>query len=160
MVGLSYALMPDYASDAALLLSHPDDYPSEFRAYTMAALLIPTTAYIKAMQKRRLLQERYARATNDVDVFACPSYALERRPFGAYPQVQGRAFTFDDAIRYSIPFDLLGIPAISVPCGFSDDGFPVGLQLVAKAFDEPTVLRVAQLYEGATTWHKQHPALS
>ena len=86
MTTLGYALMPDYSSDTQLFLAHPDEYPAEFRPYAMAALLTPAMAYIKAMQKRRLIQVEYARATKSVDVFACPSYPLRRRPFGEYPR--------------------------------------------------------------------------
>jgi aspartyl-tRNA(Asn)/glutamyl-tRNA(Gln) amidotransferase subunit A len=116
--------------------------------------------YIRAMQKRREHQIGYARATKDVDVFACPSYPLEKRAFDGYPKVNGKEFTFDDAVHYTIPFDLLGVPAISIPCGFSDDGFPVGLQLVGRAFDEVTVLTAAYAYEQATAWHTMHPQIS
>ena len=93
-------------------------------------------------------------------MFVAPSYPLARRPFGDYPQVQGRKFKFEDAIRYSFPFDLLGVPAISVPCGFSSDGFPVGIQFITRAFDEVTALRIAYSYEQATDWHRRRPLLS
>jgi len=94
-----------------------------------------------------------------VDVLACPSCGFERRPFGPWPNVGGRATTFDDALRYTTPFDVLGLPAISIPCGFSDDGFPIGLQLVGRAFAEPTVLRAAHQYEQATDWHIRRPPI-
>ena len=97
--------------------------------------------YIRAMQKRRDIQIRCARAVKGIDVLACPSYALEKRSFDGYPKIHGKDFAFADAVHYSYPFDLLGVPVISIPCGFSDEGFPVGLQLVGRAFDEVTVLR-------------------
>ena len=106
---------------------------------------------------RRVLQQRYALATRDVDLLACPSYGFERRPLGPWPDVGGRTTTFDDALRYTMPFDILGLPAVSVPCGFSEDRFPIGLQLVGRAFDEATVLRVAHLYEQSTDWHTMRP---
>jgi aspartyl-tRNA(Asn)/glutamyl-tRNA(Gln) amidotransferase subunit A len=84
---------------------------------------------------------------------------FERRPFGPWPNVSGRPTTFDDALRYTTPFDVLGLPAISIPCGFSDDRFPIGLQLVGRAFDEVTLLRIAYLYEQATNWHTLRPPL-
>jgi len=54
---------------------------------------------------------------------------------------RGRSSATGSCRSVTIPFDLLGLPAISVPCGFSDDGCPIGLQLVGRAFDEVTVLR-------------------
>jgi len=119
--------------------------------------LIPAVEYIKASRKRRLLQVEFARATREVDLVASPTYPLDRRPFGDYPEVQGKPFTFDDALRYTMPFDVLGLPAISVPCGISQEGFPMALQLVGRAFDETTVLGVAYAYEQATEWHSLRP---
>ncbi|MNJ02028.1 Glutamyl-tRNA(Gln) amidotransferase subunit A [compost metagenome] len=58
----------------------------------------------------------------------------------------------------TIPVSLAGVPAISVPCGFAD-GLPVGLQIIGKAFDESSVLRVAHAFEAQTDHHKQRPAL-
>jgi aspartyl-tRNA(Asn)/glutamyl-tRNA(Gln) amidotransferase subunit A len=139
------------------LRSHPQEYPDAWAA--RSALLIPAVEYIKASRKRRLVQLEYARATREVDVFASPTYPIDRRPFGDYPVVDGKQLTFDDALRYTMPFDLLGLPAISVPCGFSAEGFPIGLQVVGRAFDEQTVLRVAHVYEQATEWHRRHPPL-
>jgi aspartyl-tRNA(Asn)/glutamyl-tRNA(Gln) amidotransferase subunit A len=55
------------------------------------------------------------------------------------------------------PFSLTGVPAISVPCGFSADGLPIGLQLAGRPFEEATVFRAAFAYEQATRWHTLHP---
>jgi aspartyl-tRNA(Asn)/glutamyl-tRNA(Gln) amidotransferase subunit A len=139
------------------LRSHPEEYPTEWAA--RAALLMPAVEYIKASRKRRLVQRAYAEAARDVDVVASPTYPLDRRPFGDYPAVDGRKITFNDALRYTMPFDLLGLPAVSVPCGFSPDGFPMGLQLAGRAFDEATVLRAAHAYEQSTDWRRRHPRL-
>jgi len=61
----------------------------------------------------------------------------------------------------TIPVNIAGLPGISVPCGFSTapDGarLPIGLQILAKPFDEPALFRAAYAYEQATDWHKQHP---
>jgi aspartyl-tRNA(Asn)/glutamyl-tRNA(Gln) amidotransferase subunit A len=57
-------------------------------------------------------------------------------------------------------FNVAGLPAISVPCGFTDGGLPIGLQIVGKAFDESTVLRVAHAYEQNAKWFERRPANS
>lgn len=139
------------------LRSHPEQYPEEWAA--RSALLIPAVEYIKASRRRRELQVEYARATREVDLVASPTYPIDRRPFGDYPEIDGRRIGFDDALRYTMPFDLLGLPAISVPCGFSPDGFPIGLQLAARAFDEPSLFRAARAYEQASDWYRRHPPL-
>ena len=57
------------------------------------------------------------------------------------------------------PFNLTGYPAIAMPCGFTDDGLPLSLQIAGKAFDEVTVYRAASAYESATRWKDRHPSL-
>jgi aspartyl-tRNA(Asn)/glutamyl-tRNA(Gln) amidotransferase subunit A len=59
---------------------------------------------------------------------------------------------------YMSIWNLTGQPALSVCCGFSSSGLPIGLQLVGKAFDEPTVLRVGDAYQQITDWHTRTPA--
>ena len=56
-------------------------------------------------------------------------------------------------IRNTAPFDVLGVPAISIPCGFTTSGLPIGLQILAAPFAEEKLLRVARMYERATDWH-------
>ena len=65
------------------------------------------------------------------------------------------AMYLEDA--FTIPVNLAGLPAMSVPCGFSSNGLPIGLQLIGKAWDEATLFQVASAYEGATEWHKKLP---
>jgi aspartyl-tRNA(Asn)/glutamyl-tRNA(Gln) amidotransferase subunit A len=59
-----------------------------------------------------------------------------------------------------MPFNFLGLPAISIPCGFTRDGLPIGLQIVGKAFDEADVLQIARAYEQATDWSARRPPLT
>jgi aspartyl-tRNA(Asn)/glutamyl-tRNA(Gln) amidotransferase subunit A len=63
-------------------------------------------------------------------------------------------------VRNTRPFNLLGLPTISIPCGFTQSGLPIGLQISGKRGDEATVLRLAHAYERATEWHKSSPALA
>jgi Asp-tRNA(Asn)/Glu-tRNA(Gln) amidotransferase A subunit family amidase len=60
--------------------------------------------------------------------------------------------------RLTVPFTALGGPSLSVPCGFTAGGLPIGLQLAGRRFDEPTVLHVGHAYEQATDWHTRRPA--
>jgi aspartyl-tRNA(Asn)/glutamyl-tRNA(Gln) amidotransferase subunit A len=61
--------------------------------------------------------------------------------------------------RFTAPFNLAGLPAISVPCGFTKEGLPIGLQIVSRAWADAKVLNAAYAYEQATEWHKQRPAI-
>jgi aspartyl-tRNA(Asn)/glutamyl-tRNA(Gln) amidotransferase subunit A len=63
------------------------------------------------------------------------------------------------ALRYTFPFDLTGQPALTIPCGFTSTNLPVGLQLVATHFGEPTLFRLGHAYQRATDWHKRTPPL-
>jgi len=61
--------------------------------------------------------------------------------------------------RLTRPFNALGLPVLSVPCGFSAAGLPIGIQLVGRPFDEATTLRLGQAYEQATGWAERRPKL-
>jgi aspartyl-tRNA(Asn)/glutamyl-tRNA(Gln) amidotransferase subunit A len=60
---------------------------------------------------------------------------------------------------FTISANLAGLPAIAVPCGFSREGFPIGMQLIGKPFDEAMILRAAYAYEQATQWHLKQPVV-
>jgi aspartyl-tRNA(Asn)/glutamyl-tRNA(Gln) amidotransferase subunit A len=60
---------------------------------------------------------------------------------------------------FTVSANLAGLPGISVPCGFSTDGLPIGFQLMGRMFDEATLLRVADAYEGVTDWHRKVPSV-
>src|SRR5262249_39583677 len=60
---------------------------------------------------------------------------------------------------YTTPASLAGVPALSVPCGFTTGGLPIGLQLIGRRFEEATVLRAGHAYEQATAWHERRPTL-
>ena len=63
-------------------------------------------------------------------------------------------------IRNTAPFDVLGLPTISIPCGFTTSGLPIGLQMAGAPFADSTVLALARAYEQATEWHKSRPKLN
>jgi len=139
------------------LRTRPEEYPEGWDART--TLLLPAVEYIKASQQRRLIQIAYAKATRDVDFLATPAYPHDFRPFDKHPDIDGKPSGYGEALRYTRPFNLLGLPAISLPCGFSEAGFPIGLQLVGRAFDEGGLLKVSYAYEQACEWRKRRPPL-
>ena len=63
-------------------------------------------------------------------------------------------------IPYTFPANLAGLPALTVPCGFTPAGLPVGVQLIGRPFGETTLLGLAGAYEWATPWHERRPALA
>ena len=62
--------------------------------------------------------------------------------------------------RFTNPFNLTGLPALSVPCGFTTQGLPIGLQIAGRPHDEATVLRVGHSYQQVTEWHRRRPPLN
>jgi aspartyl-tRNA(Asn)/glutamyl-tRNA(Gln) amidotransferase subunit A len=133
--------------------------PEEYEGGARAALLIPAADYLKAQQQRRLFQKRYAEALAKVDLLVTPTYPIVRREHRRLPVVEGRRFTLDDALRYTMPYDLMGLPAVSLPGGFGYPDAPVGFQLASAAFQEGKLLQAARAYERATEWHDRHPAI-
>jgi aspartyl-tRNA(Asn)/glutamyl-tRNA(Gln) amidotransferase subunit A len=111
--------------------------------------------YVKAQRVRALMREDYLAAFRTVDVVALPT-----SPEGAFKL---GARTSDPLAMYlsdvfTVGASLSGLPAMSVPCGFNDEHLPVGLQLVGRAWDEATLLQVADAYERETPWVHRHPA--
>lgn len=111
--------------------------------------------YLKAQKARTLIKQDFDQVFEQYDVIIGPTAPTPAFRLGA--QVDDPLTMYLNDIL-TIPVNLAGVPAISVPCGFTD-GMPVGLQIIGKAFDERTVLRVAHAYEQNTDHHKQRPAL-
>ncbi|WP_128895793.1 Asp-tRNA(Asn)/Glu-tRNA(Gln) amidotransferase subunit GatA [Longirhabdus pacifica] len=111
--------------------------------------------YKKAQQARTLIKQDFDQVFEKYDCIIGPSAPTTAFPFGSKTDDPLQMYLND---IYTIPISLAGLPAISVPCGFTN-GLPVGLQIVGKAFDESTVLRVAHAYEQHTDHHKQRPNL-
>jgi aspartyl-tRNA(Asn)/glutamyl-tRNA(Gln) amidotransferase subunit A len=112
--------------------------------------------YRKAQQIRTLIGHDYDAAFEQVDVIALPT-----SPTGAFPLGER---TSDPVLMYladvfTVGANLAGVPAISVPCGFTSANLPVGLQLTSRKMDEATLLRAAAAYERATDWHEQAPPI-
>jgi aspartyl-tRNA(Asn)/glutamyl-tRNA(Gln) amidotransferase subunit A len=114
---------------------------------------VSTVAYIEA--RRRMEQAR--RFVNDVfqkvDLLVTPTVAM--------PPTAIADTASDDAprIRNVAPFNFYGYPTASLPCGFTKNGLPIGLQIVALPWGEESLLLAAKAYEKATDWHTRRPAL-
>jgi aspartyl-tRNA(Asn)/glutamyl-tRNA(Gln) amidotransferase subunit A len=111
--------------------------------------------YKKALRARQLIKRDFEAAFERVDVLACPTAPTPAFRFGE---------KIDDPLQmyladiYTIAANLAGIPAMSIPCGFSKTGLPIGLQLMGPAFGETALLQSARLYERETDWTSRRPA--
>jgi aspartyl-tRNA(Asn)/glutamyl-tRNA(Gln) amidotransferase subunit A len=110
--------------------------------------------YLKALQVRRLIKEDFDRAFAECDVIAGPTSPTAAFKLGERTQDPLAMYLSD---IYTIGCNLAGLPGISVPCGFTSAGLPVGLQLLAPPFEEERLLRAARLYERETDWHTRRP---
>jgi len=111
--------------------------------------------YLKAQKVRTLIKQDFDDTLKDFDVIMSPTTPSPAFKIGEKVSDPLSMYLSDIA---TIPINLAGIPAISIPCGF-DNGLPVGLQIMGKAFDEETLFRVAFSYEQETKWNKRKPAL-
>ncbi len=111
--------------------------------------------YLKAQQVRTLLRQDYERAFERVDVVAMPTTPTPAFTLGEKTS-DPIAMYLNDV--FTVSANLSGLPAISVPCGFSAGRLPIGLQLTGRPFDEATLLRAADVYQRDTDWHTQAPA--
>jgi aspartyl-tRNA(Asn)/glutamyl-tRNA(Gln) amidotransferase subunit A len=108
--------------------------------------------YKKALQVRRLIKEDFDRAFAECDVIAGPTSPTPAFKVGEKTSDPLSMYLAD---IYTISANLAGITGISIPCGFTKSGLPIGLQLQAPPFEEEKLLRVARMYEGATEWHRR-----
>jgi len=111
--------------------------------------------YLKALKVRRLIRQDYDRAFEDVDLIVGPVAPAPAFKIGDKIDDPLAMYLFD---LYTVSANLAGIGGISIPCGFSSAGLPIGLQLQAPPFEEERLLRAAHMFQQATDWHTRKPA--
>jgi aspartyl-tRNA(Asn)/glutamyl-tRNA(Gln) amidotransferase subunit A len=137
---------------AELIAKDPADLPPALRL----GLSEPAVTYINTQRERRRVMEEMVGVLGTVDVLVSPTNAV------AAPRRMRSEEA--DAVRRGVSrlpsrYNVTGVPAVTVPCGFTGAGLPIGLSVAGRPFDEITVLRVAQAYEQATEWHRQRPPI-
>lgn len=110
--------------------------------------------YIKAQKARTVIRQDYLDAFKNVDVIVGPVTPTTAFKLGEKVDDPLQMYLSD---ILTIPANLAGLPAMSLPCGFGGDGLPIGLQVIGKPLDEATMIQVAHAYEQATAWHKRKP---
>lgn len=110
--------------------------------------------YIKAQKVRTLIRQNFLDVFEKVDTLLTPVAPTPAFALGEKTDDPLQMYLSD---IYTIPVNLAGTCAMSLPCGFSAKGLPIGLQLIGKPFDEATMLRTAHAFEQATEWHKRTP---
>ena len=111
--------------------------------------------YIQARHTQTLLRRQFEQFFDSYDVLLTPTTPSSAPLIEGHEAVElTRMLT-----RFTAPFNLTGLPALSLPCGFTSDGLPIGLQIVSRPWAEANILRAAYAYEESTAWHNRKPAL-
>ena len=135
------------------------DYSEEVRKRLEMGADVRAVDYLRAFELRKLLQADFNQAFAAVDAILAPTVPIAAPRIGE----ERIAIGFEEEsvrnalLRLNRPANLTGLPALSVPCGFTGAGLPVGLQLIGQAGEEARLLRIASAYEQAAEWHKQRP---
>ena len=112
--------------------------------------------YKKAQQVRTLIKQDFEEVFKKADLLITPTTPTAAFRIGEKTADPLQMYLSD---IFTISVNLAGLPAISVPCGFTSDNLPIGLQCIGRHFDEETILRIAHAYEQSTDWHRRMPAL-
>ena len=149
------------------LRSRPRDYSPELLYRYIHALMIPAATYVNAQRVRRVICQEFDEVMSRIQVIIAPTSiaapTIEECNLG-HMELNGkkvalRPSTMNLSTRGTIPFNVTGYPALSVCCGFTSSGVPVGMQVVGGPFQEGIVLQVAHAYERAAQWYKRKPNL-
>ncbi|HWI38808.1 MAG TPA: amidase [Burkholderiales bacterium] len=148
------------AQHAQWMRERPRDYSSAVRARLETGFAVPAAQYLEVLRLRALWLERFVGETlAEADAYLVPTIAVPiptREATGAkggaeMPRLLGEVTRLTRWVNY------LGVPALSVPCGFDSRGLPMGLQLVGRPFSEATLLAIGHAYQRATDWHRRAP---
>jgi aspartyl-tRNA(Asn)/glutamyl-tRNA(Gln) amidotransferase subunit A len=149
------------AAHEELIRTRAAEFSDEVRPLLQAGLFVTATQYLAAQQARRNTIAAYRELWRSFDVLVTATSPIAAPLIGATTTRLGeqeiplvRAF-----LDLTLPFNLTGQPALSVPCGFTRSGLPIGLQLVGRPYDEATLFRAGAAYEAATDWHSRKPPI-
>jgi aspartyl-tRNA(Asn)/glutamyl-tRNA(Gln) amidotransferase subunit A len=151
------------AYHADLLRERGSALTDKMRLTLEAATLLPARIYVRAHQARELIRRAWRQLFAGIDALVTPTFPA------AAPRVEDETYVWPDGFeepvwstysRLTLPANLTGLPAVSVPCGLVHDGLPFGLQVIGRPFDEETVLRVAAAHERANPASTLKPGLA
>ena len=137
------------------LKAHPELFGDDIRRRLEDGAGTPLADYIIARRTQTEARKKFEHFFESYDFLLTPTTPI------AAPTIEGH-----DAVeqagrltRFTAPFNLAGLPALSLPCGFTKDGLPIGLQIISRAWGEFKVLNIGHAFEQATEWHKRMPAI-
>lgn len=143
-----------YAYHEPNLKTRPQDFGDIVRSRFRIGALLSAADYLQAQRVRAWARREFAQVLQKVDLLVTPTMTQPAPAFAGYDPastIRGRSFT--------APFNVTGLPAVSVPCGFTESGLPIGMQIAGKPFDEPGVIRAAYTYQQHARWHETRPPI-
>ena len=138
------------------------EYGDDVRGHLEYGHKLLAVDYLRGLTAREEVVGDFQAAFDEVDVILAPTSPITAPPVGEKQvRVEGERETATRAelLRFTRPSNLSGMPAISIPCGFTRESLPVGMQLMGPKWGEARLLAIALAYEEATEWHKRHPKL-
>jgi len=141
------------------LRASPEAYSPEVRQQILLGSLTPASAYVLAQNVGQIIVRAFDRVMNEVDVLALPVIPMPAWSIDATQvTVGGVDHDLIEAVAlYTAPFNITGQPAVSVPCGFTEAGLPLALQLVGRRGTDASLLEIAAAYQRVTNWHLRRP---
>ena len=143
-----------YAYHEPNLKARPQEFGEIVRGRFRVGALLSAADYLQAQRVRTGARREFAEVMKGVDLLVTPTMTQPAAAFDGYDPastVRGRSFT--------APFNVTGLPAISVPCGFTEGGLPIGMQIAGKPFDEPGVIQAAYTYQQHARWYETRPPM-
>lgn len=138
----------------------PDQYAEAVTWRLQQGHYIPATRYLQALRLRPRIAESFVSEVYDaVDAIFTPTITMPVLDFAtanSFTSAEASQEIFETT-KCTVWANYLGLPAMSVPCGFTPDGLPVGMQLAARPFDEATLLALGSAYQSRTDWHRRRP---
>ena len=136
------------------LKTRPQEFGQIVRGRFRIGGLMSASDYLQAQRVRTWARRDFAEVMQTVDFLVTPTMTQPAPAFEGYDPIstaRGKSFT--------APFNVTGLPAISVPCGFTESGLPIGMQIAGKPFDEPGVIQAAYTYQQYAGWHEVKPTI-
>lgn len=157
------AYMPILFAEASFchrewLQSRRADYSAGVLERLDDGLAVSAVAYLAAMEERESIRRSVRARQESIDLLLMPTTAVVALPLEATDiPVDEDEGELKSIIQFTAPFDLIGLPALSLPCGFTDSGLPIGLQIVGRAFEEQLVVRAGHAFQVRSDWHRRAP---
>ena len=148
-----------YAIHSKYLASSSDSYQQWTRERLDASGKVSTVAYVEGRRELERIRRVVNDVFSDVDLIITPTVPVPPITVDQAISMSQPAPPGEIWLRNTRPFNAYGLPAISIPCGFTKDGLPIGLQIVGPRFGETQVLSLARAFEQATDWHQRVPKL-